>query len=169
MGRRRPQLAKGGDKLEHINLNRETAQFEAPARFLGLALHHTTHNLLLDMAHNAVQQAPPEKVRLREAQWIYIGPLAAAPLAHVAVSSYRHAKTTPQKRLVLGVGVAGVTAMSIAMRLYLMNHAGYAGADISPQVEAARSVTVLREEKDEHMKAALTPGNILRQASKGLA
>jgi len=61
---------------------------------------------------------------LRERQWIYLGPIIAAPLAHIAVTSYRYAKTPLQRRFVIGVGVAGTTAFSFVMRLVLMDHAG---------------------------------------------
>ena len=61
---------------------------------------------------------------MRDRQWIYLGPILAAPMAHIAVTSYRHAKTPLQRRLVLGVGILGSTVFSIGMRLALMDHAG---------------------------------------------
>ena len=63
---------------------------------------------------------------VRERQWMYLGPIVAAPLAHIAVTLYRSAKTPQQKQLILGVGVIGSTVTTIGMRLYLMAH-GTAG------------------------------------------
>ena len=113
--------------------------------------------------------AGEQEVRLRRAQWIYLGPLMAAPLAHIAVSGYRHAKTPFQKRAVLFGGVAGATAFSLGMRLYLMSHAGYAGGDISQEEESRRAITVSRDEKDEVLRKSLRVENIVKEASKGLA
>lgn len=104
-------------------------------------------------------------MRLREQQWMYIGPIAAAPLAHVAVSSYRHAKTNFQRRMVLGVGVVGVTAASIAVRLTLMGHAGYPGGDIDDQVAAQRTRVLTEEERAKD--AGPSVGKIIREAGRG--
>jgi|Transcript_16054 hypothetical protein len=111
------------------------------------------------------KQASERQVRLREQQWMYIGPIAAAPLAHVAVSSYRHAKTDFQRRLVLGVGVVGVTLASFAVRLSLMGHAGYPGGDIDKQVAAQRS-KVMTEDERRHAEGP-SMGTIIREAGRG--
>ena len=76
--------------------------------------------------------------RFRTRQWIYLGPILAAPLAHIAVSSYRHAKTPRMKAAVIGVGVLGSTALSVGMRMVLMVDSCYIG-DKSP---ASRVQTV---------------------------
>jgi len=47
------------------------------------------------------------------------------------VSFYRHAKTPLQKKMIIGVGFFGSTAGGIAMRLYLMGHAGYSAEGIT--------------------------------------
>lgn len=73
------------------------------------------------------------KQRLRQRQWLYMGPIAAAPLAHIAVSLLRHAKTPMQRGLIVGVGVVGSTAATLGMRVYLMGHAGYAGGDLAEE------------------------------------
>uniref|UniRef100_A0A7S3LEZ2 Uncharacterized protein n=1 Tax=Amphora coffeiformis TaxID=265554 RepID=A0A7S3LEZ2_9STRA len=87
-----------------------------------------------------------ETVRVRQAQWMYLGPIVAAPLAHICVTLYRNAKTPRQKQLLLGVGIIGSTVASIGMRLYLMNHAGYPGSHHSDVVNRERVVT--RSEKE---------------------
>lgn len=102
---------------------------------------------------------------MRERQWMYIGPIAAAPLAHVAVSSYRHAKTDLQRRLVLGVGVVGITVASIAVRLSLMGHAGYPGGDIDDKVAAQRSRVMSEEDRADVQEASA--GTIIREAGRG--
>ena len=53
----------------------------------------------------------------------------AAPIAHVAVSCYRHVKTQNGKRALIAFGVVGATFGSVFMRLYLMKHAGYPCGD----------------------------------------
>lgn len=77
-----------------------------------------------------------DPVVVRERQWIYLGPIAAAPLAHIAVTFYRSAKTVQQKQLLLGIGIIGSTVMTVGMRLWLMSHAGYPGME---STELARS------------------------------
>jgi len=113
-------------------------------------------------AKNANNASAAEKVRTR--QWVYLGPILAAPLAHMAVSMYRKAKTPMQKRLVIGVGVVGSTCLSLGMRLYLMHHAGYAGAPSGTEIDS-RVKVVDADEKDR----ILNPGmwDIFREALRG--
>jgi hypothetical protein len=84
-------------------------------------------------------------------------------MAHIAVTLYRSAKTPLQKQWILGVGVIGSTVGTIAMRLYLMSHAGYPGGP-NYQV-ASRERVVTREEKMtiENPNAQ----TILKEALKG--
>jgi len=101
--------------------------------------------------------------RVRERQWIYLGPIAAAPIAHICVTLYRDAKTPQAKRLLLGVGVIGSTVATLGMRLYLMNHAGYPGG--SNMHAASRERVVTLDEK----KAMENPSvkTIAKEALKG--
>ncbi len=66
--------------------------------------------------------------RVRERQWIYLGPIMAAPIAHICVTLYRDAPPH-QKKYLLGIGIVGSTVCTVGMRLYLMRHAGYAGGE----------------------------------------
>lgn len=63
---------------------------------------------------------------LRKTQWIYLLPVATAPIAHILVSaSTRYKKyRTP----ILGL-VAISTAVAVWQRLYFMKHSGYPGAE----------------------------------------
>jgi hypothetical protein len=61
---------------------------------------------------------------VRERQWLYLGPIAAAPLAHISVTRDRHAKTTLPRRLIVGVGILGASLGAVGMRIGLMAHAG---------------------------------------------
>ena len=101
--------------------------------------------------------------RLRERQWMYLGPIAAAPLAHIAVTLYRDAKTPRQKQLILGVGVIGSTTLTLGMRLYLMYHAGYAGKETVP-LDRYRTV-----HSEAERKAIEDPGaaTIAKEAFRG--
>ena len=56
-----------------------------------------------------------------------MGPIVAAPIAHICVTLYRDAKTVRQKQMLLGVGIVGSTIATVGMRLWLMVHAGYPG------------------------------------------
>jgi hypothetical protein len=61
---------------------------------------------------------------MRERQWLYLGPIMAAPIAHISVTMYRHAKTQRQRQLIVGVGIVGASVAGLGMRLGLMAHAG---------------------------------------------
>lgn len=80
--------------------------------------------------------------RVRERQWMYLGPIVAAPIAHISVSLYRSAKTQRQKQLLVGVGVIGSTIITLGMRMYLMYHAGYPGGDGKGLSEREKLVTL---------------------------
>jgi hypothetical protein len=100
-------------------------------------------------------------MRVRQAQWMYLGPILAAPVAHWAVTLYPDAKTPRQKQLVLGVGIVGSTVMTLTMRLYLMVHAGYPGGPGTGLHE--REVWVTPEEKQR-----MTNPNTAELLSKAL-
>ena len=110
----------------------------------------------------ALQAGTRERFRTR--QWIYLGPILAAPLAHIAVSSYRHAKTPRMRAAVVGVGVLGSTALSIGMRMVLMYDSCYIG-DKSPadRVQTVSASDV--EAKAEILKPSLW--QIAKEAAKG--
>ncbi|CAM9492172.1 unnamed protein product [Phaeothamnion confervicola] len=65
----------------------------------------------------------------RAPRWLYLGPIVAAPSAHIAVSIYRHAKSPQMRALILWGGIVGSTVGGIATRLWLMRDAGYPGAE----------------------------------------
>lgn len=104
-------------------------------------------------------------VQVRERQWLYLGPIAATPFAHIAVTLYRDAKTPRQKQLLLGVGILGSTALTLGMRLYLMYHAGYPGHDMDPNVAKTRVLEVTEEEKEKILNPSV--GKIAREAFRG--
>ena len=85
--------------------------------------------------------------RVRSRQWMYLGPVAAAPLAHIAVTAYKSAKTPTQRKWILIGGIIGSTVATVGMRLYLMKHAGYAGAPSSGHMASARTLNVTTEER----------------------
>jgi hypothetical protein len=53
--------------------------------------------------------------RVRERQWMYLGPIAAAPIAHICVTMYKSAKTPAQKRMWLWGGIVGSTVATVGM------------------------------------------------------
>jgi hypothetical protein len=101
--------------------------------------------------------------RVRERQWIYLGPIAAAPIAHICVTLYRDAKTPRAKSLLLGVGVVGSTMMTLGTRLYLMHHAGYPGGANQGMEKRERLVTL--EEKKAMENPSLS--TIVKEAFRG--
>ena len=103
------------------------------------------------------------KAIVRERQWIYLGPILAAPLAHIAVTLYRSAKTPAQRRVILGVGVVGSTVGTIAMRLYLVVHAGYPGG---PNYHATHRERIVSREERKNIESPNTK-TILKEALKG--
>lgn len=98
---------------------------------------------------------------------MYLGPIAATPIAHICVTLYRDAKTPRQKQLLLSVGIVGSTLMTLGMRLYLMNHAGYPGQEkaSNPSVLQKRVLTVTEEERKRIENP--TVKEIAREAFRG--
>lgn len=92
--------------------------------------------------------------RVRERQWMYLGPIMAAPIAHISVSLYRSAKTPRQKQLLVGVGIIGSTALALSMRMYLMYHAGYPGGEGKGLAEREKLVTSEQKRKMDKPTAA---------------
>lgn len=101
--------------------------------------------------------------RVRERQWIYLGPILAAPVAHIAVTLYRSAKTPLQKRWILGVGVVGSTFATVGMRLYLMAHAGYPGGPNNHMIGREKIVT----QEEKKMIENPTAATIIKEAFRG--
>ena len=93
------------------------------------------------MDDHPTRRAASGAYAVRQRQWIYLGPIAAAPMAHIAVTLYRDARTITQKRLILGVGIVGSTVLTIGMRLFLLSHAGYPGQE-APHLAQGRITTV---------------------------
>jgi hypothetical protein len=105
-------------------------------------------------------------VLVRDRQWIYLGPIFAAPFAHIAVSLYRNAKTIRQKQLIVGFGIVGSTSATIGMRLYLMYHAGLPGIEMDESTGRERTHFVPRDEKTKIENP--TASKILAEAVRGL-
>mmetsp|Transcript_14799 Transcript_14799/g.31056 ORF Transcript_14799/g.31056 Transcript_14799/m.31056 type:complete len:126 (+) Transcript_14799:228-605(+) len=116
--------------------------------------------------YKSLTQSSPSATQLRQRQWMYLGPIAATPIAHISVTLYREAKTQRQKQLLLGFGIVGSTIMTLGVRLYLMAHAGYPGQDASPEVTSKRIVEVRTEEERE---AVVNPSlwTIAKEAMRG--
>lgn len=103
---------------------------------------------------------------MRERQWVYLGPIFAAPAAHIAVSLYKRAKTPGGRRLLLWGGVVGATVGSISMRLYLLHDAGLPGGEGDAE-STARLATVSSARESE---AIANPGwaTVLKEMVKGM-
>lgn len=97
--------------------------------------------------------------QVRERQWMYLGPIAAAPLAHIAVTLYRDAKTVRQKQFIIGVGIIGSTVMTVGMRVCLMYHAGYPGKEAVGVLDESRIRHVTPKQRQEIENPSL--GHIL--------
>mmetsp|Transcript_16673 Transcript_16673/g.20578 ORF Transcript_16673/g.20578 Transcript_16673/m.20578 type:complete len:115 (-) Transcript_16673:278-622(-) len=106
-----------------------------------------------------------ESLRVRERQWLYLGPVLASPFAHIAVTLYRDAKTTRQKHLIVGVGVIGATVTTVSMRLYLMYHAGLTDQATTAKSINDRTLTVTPDEKDRIETPSFS--TILREVFRG--
>lgn len=109
--------------------------------------------------------AEPQQERLyrvRERQWIYLGPIAAAPLAHIGVTLYRSAVTPFHKQLIMG-GVVASTVLAVGMRLVLMVHAGYPGGPNRAIIERERLVSMNEKQKMEQASVL----EIAKAAAKG--
>lgn len=87
----------------------------------------------------------------------------AAPIAHIAVTLYRSAKTPQQKRWIMGVGIVGSTFATIGMRLYLMAHAGYPGGPNNQMRHREKLVTMDEKQRIENP----TMGTIVKEAFRG--
>ena len=90
-----------------------------------------------------------DSTQIRQRQWMYLGPILAAPLAHIAVPFYREAKSQKQRQIILGVGIIGSTVLTITMRLYLMAHAGYPGGETRETIQSRIIEVKTEEERDE--------------------
>mmetsp|Transcript_103366 Transcript_103366/g.287903 ORF Transcript_103366/g.287903 Transcript_103366/m.287903 type:complete len:109 (+) Transcript_103366:182-508(+) len=104
--------------------------------------------------------------KLRERQWLYIGPIAAAPIAHIAVTMYRSSRSPLQRRMLLGFGVVGGTALAVGMRLALMRHS--AEPHVDPRAAASRVVHVQAgDEAGRRSVEAPALGTVLKEAARG--
>lgn len=65
----------------------------------------------------------------RKTQWIYLLPIAGAPIAHVLVSSTHLFSKRPHLKRWVWIGVGISTVSMVLNRLWLMNHAGYPGGE----------------------------------------
>eukprot|EP00003_Mantamonas_plastica_P015289 TRINITY_DN2597_c1_g3_i3.p3 TRINITY_DN2597_c1_g3~~TRINITY_DN2597_c1_g3_i3.p3 ORF type:complete len:128 (-),score=23.65 TRINITY_DN2597_c1_g3_i3:29-412(-) len=117
-----------------------------------------------DRNDNQLQSEQSEnRIVMRERQWIYLGPIAAAPVAHLFVTLYKGAKSERAKKWLMWGGVVGSTIATVGMRLFLMNHAGYPGGENSHVVTRQELVSV--EEKEARENPSL--GEIAKEAAKG--
>lgn len=115
------------------------------------------------MTSTADKEKEVVMARVRERQWIYLGPIAAAPVAHICVTLYRDAKTPRARTLLLGAGVFGSTFLTIGMRLYLMYHAGYPGGANQGMEKREKLVTL--EEKRAMENPSLS--TVAKEAFRG--
>lgn len=69
----------------------------------------------------------PSPVARRAPQWIYLLPVAGAPLAHIFVSLAKRAPP-PRARMWLAA-TAAATAAAVGNRMWLMADAGYPGQE----------------------------------------
>lgn len=102
--------------------------------------------------------------RVRERQWMYLGPIASTPIAHFCVTLYREAKTHRQKHLLLGVGIVGSSAATLFMRLILMSHAVTGD---NAEVAAGREKLVTLDQKAAMLNP--TVKSIAQEAVRGFA
>ena len=112
-----------------------------------------------------MQHQEEVKSRVRERQWIYLGPIAAAPIAHICVTLYRDAKTPRAKQLLFGVGIVGSTVATVGMRLYLMHHAGYPGGPNTDQITQREKLVTASERKAMESPSVV---QIAKEAARGL-
>jgi hypothetical protein len=92
--------------------------------------------------------------KVRERQWMYLGPIAAAPIVHISVTMYRGAKTPQMKKLWLWGGIVGCTVSTISMRLFLMWHAGYPGGENTFASDRIKEVTEAQKKEIENPSLA---------------
>lgn len=110
----------------------------------------------------ADQDVETRTVRVRKTQWMYLGPIVAAPLAHICVTLYRDAKTPRQKQLLFGIGIIGSSVATLGMRLYLMNHAGYPGSHHADVINRELVLTVSEKEALDNLPLKEKAKEILR-------
>src|SRR4051794_32229104 len=82
--------------------------------------------------------ALPAPSHARVPQWLYLVPVAGAPLAHFAVTS---AAQWPRRRRFFLALVAAATVTAVGNRLFLMGHAGYPGEEGGVPAERFRETT----------------------------
>jgi hypothetical protein len=120
------------------------------------------HNLKPDAK---MESTSSNATQFRQRQWMYLGPIAATPLAHISVTLYREAKTQKQRQLILGVGIIGSTVMTLGMRLYLLSHSGYPGQDNSDVIQSR----IVEAKTEEERRAITDPsmGRIMKDMMRG--
>lgn len=93
---------------------------------------------------SGVQASAP--VIQRTKRWLYILPVAAAPLAHIFVSMM---KQHPQyRRPLLGLVVAS-TVLAVGNRVFLMQDAGYPGVEGSKGADRFSDTAYAEEEQED--------------------
>lgn len=112
--------------------------------------HHQEKQQRLQRQQEQEQEQDIVMARVRERQWIYVGPIVAAPLAHICVTLYRSAKTPQAKRWLFSVGIVGSTVATLGTRLYLLQHAGYPGGPNTDMAKRERLVTLEEKRSMEH-------------------
>ncbi|EGD78935.1 hypothetical protein PTSG_01909 [Salpingoeca rosetta] len=81
----------------------------------------------------------------RRRQWIYLGPVVAAPLTHICVTLYRKTPKKWRPWMAWG-GVGGLSFLAVANRLVLMYHAGYPCED---HIDVSKRLVRAGEEQPE--------------------
>lgn len=122
--------------------------------------------IMRTVGQHSAMDFPSNSNTLRQRQWIYLGPIAATPLAHIAVTLYREAKTPTQRQLIVGVGIIGSTVLTLSMRLYLMAHGGYPGQGENIAAINERMIEV-KTEKERQDVVNPSLGSIAKEALKG--
>jgi len=163
----------GGNYLQHTEENAIIFSKTMSPTFQPYFQHHedddaTSFNAGLQQKEGDRGQPPRKKeepellYRVRERQWMYLGPIAATPLAHIGVTLYRSAVTPIQKQFVLG-GIVVSTFLAVGMRLVLMVHAGYPGGPNLQMIEREHLVTKDEKYRMEHASTM----EIIKSASQG--
>jgi hypothetical protein len=94
----------------------------------------------------------------RVPQWLYLAPVVLAPVTHMLVSLYRHTSPASAWRRAIAWGVGLSTVGVVANRVWLMDHAGYAGGNMAIPEGRVAGVTVTRVAVDGEARSPASSG-----------
>jgi hypothetical protein len=80
-----------------------------------------------------------------------MGPILAAPIAHLCVTLHRDLKT---EAIALGVGIVGSTVATVGMRVWSKSHAGYPGSHNSRVNQREKLVSLEEKRATENLSFA---------------